>query len=112
MIEKVLFDYLNSAGLSATVYMEQPKEKPEAFFVLEKTGGGCTNHIYESIFIIQSNAPTLAMAAHMNEDIKAVLFNAITLDEISRVELNGDYNYSDPTTKQYRYQGVYVITHY
>ena len=112
MIEKVLFDYLNNAGLSADVYMEQPKVKPEAFFVLEKTGGSRTNHINESNFIVQSNGPSLALAARMNEEIKAAIFDAITLNEISRVELNGDYNYSDPTTKQYRYQGVYVITHY
>ena len=111
MIEKVLLDYLND-NVSATVFMEQPKDKPEAFFILEKTGGGRTNYISESNFIIQSYAPSLALAARMNEEIKAALFNAITLDEISRVELNGDYNYSDPTTKQYRYQGVYVITHY
>ncbi len=112
MIETILLNYLNNAELSAKVYMEQPKEKPEAFFVLEKTGGSRTNHINESNFIIQSNGPSLALAAKMNEEVKAVMFNAITLNEISRVELNGDYNYTDPTTKQYRYQGVYVITHY
>ena len=44
MIETVLLNYLNTAELSATVYMEQPKVKPEAFFVLEKTGGTQTNH--------------------------------------------------------------------
>ena len=112
MIETVLLNYLNTASLSATVYMEQPKEKPAAFFVLEKTGGTRTNHINESVFTIQSNASSLASAASMNEEIKEAMFNAITLDDISRVELNGDYNYSDPTTKQYRYQSVYVITHY
>lgn len=112
MIETVLLNYLNTAELSATVYMEQPKVKPEAFFVLEKTGGTQTNHINESNFAIQSNAPTLALAAEMNEQIKAAMLDAITLDEISRVEINGDYNYTDAATKQYRYQAVFVITHY
>ena len=112
MIETVLLNYLNNVGLSATVYMEQPKVKPEAFFVLEKTGGNRTNHINESNFAIQSNAPSLASAAQMNEEIKTAMLNAITLNDISRVELNGDYNYTDPTTKQYRYQAVFVITHY
>ena len=111
MIEKILLDYLNN-NVSATVFMEQPKVKPEAFFVLEKTGGSQTNHIKEANFIVQSNAPSLALAARMNEEIKAAMFNAITLDEISRIELNGDYNYTDPTTKQYRYQAVFVVTHY
>lgn len=112
MIEKVLLDYLNTANLSATVYMEQPKVKPEAFFMLEKTGGGKTNQIHESNFIVQSYGTSLANAASMNEEIKEAMFNAITLDEVSRVELNGDYNYTDSATKQYRYQAVFVITHY
>lgn len=112
MIETVLLNYLNSEELSATVYMEQPKVKPEAFFVLEKTGGSQVNHINESNFIVQSNAPSLAQAAQMNEEIKAAMLNAITLDDISRVELNSNYNYTDSATKQYRYQAVFVITHY
>ena len=112
MIETVLLDYLNNANLSATVYMEQPKVKPAAFFVLEKAGSDQTNHIKESDFIVQSYATSLALAASMNEEIKEAMFNAITLNAISRVELNGDYNYTDPETKQYRYQAVYVITHY
>lgn len=112
MIETVLLNYLNSEELSATVYMEQPKVKPEAFFVIEKTGGSQTNHINESNFIVQSNAPSLAQAAQMNEEIKAAMLNAITLDDISRVELNSNYNYTDSATKQYRYQAVFVITHY
>lgn len=112
MIETVLLNYLNSAGLSAQVHMEQPAKKPSAFYILEKTGGSQTNHINESNFTVQSYADSLANAAHMNEDIKQAMLNAITLDEISRVELNSNYNYSDPTTKQYRYQAVFVITHY
>lgn len=112
MIETVLLNYLNSAGLSAQVYMEQPAKKPSAFFILEKTGGSQTNHINESNFIVQSYAESLANAAHMNEEIKQAMLNAITLDDISRVELNSNYNYSDSATKQYRYQAVFVITHY
>ena len=112
MIETVLLDYLNNANLSATVYMEQPKVKPAAFFVLEKTGGSKSNQINESNFIVQSYASSLALAASMNEEVKKAMFDAITLDRITRVELNGDYNFTDSATKQYRYQAVYVITHY
>ena len=112
MIETVLLNYLNTANLSATVYTEQPGEKPAAFFVIEKTGGDFTNQIHKSNFIVQSNAQSLASAARMNEEIKAAMFNAITLDDISKVELNGDYNYTDSASKQYRYQAVFVITHY
>lgn len=112
MIETVLLDYLNSCNLSATVYMEQPRVKPAAFFLLEKTGGNLTNHINESTFIIQSYGKTLADAANMNEEVKAAMLEAITLNDISRVEINSDYNYTDSTTKDYRYQAVFVVTHY
>lgn len=112
MIETVLYNYLKSAELSADVYMEQPKVKPVAFFLLEKTGGALENHINESTFIVQSYGKTLAEAANMNEEVKAVMLNAITLDDVSRVDINSDYNYTDPSTKDYRYQAVFVITHY
>ena len=112
MIETVLLDYLNNANLSAKVYMEQPKDKPEAFFILEKSGGGQTNHISESDFIVQSYGRTLYEAACMNEEIKAVMLRANTLNEVSAVELNSDYNYTNAESKSYRYQAIFVVTHY
>lgn len=112
MIETVLLDYLNNANLSAKVYMEQPKVKPEAFFILEKSGGGQTNHISESDFIVQSYGRTLYEAACMNEEIKAVMLRANTLNEVSAVELNSDYNYTNAESKSYHYQAIFVVTHY
>ena len=112
MIETVLLDYLNNANLSAKVYMEQQKVKPEAFFILEKSGGGQTNHISESDFIVQSYGRTLYEAACMNEEIKAVMLRANTLNEVSAVELNSDYNYTNAESKSYRYQAIFVVTHY
>lgn len=112
MIETVLLDYLNNANLSAKVYMEQPKVKPEAFFILEKSGGSQTDHINESDFIVQSYGRTLYEAACMNEEIKAVMLRANTLNEVSAVELNSDYNYTNAESKSYRYQAIFVVTHY
>lgn len=112
MIEEVLISYLNSLDLSAIVYMEQPKVKPEAFFVVEKTGGGVTNHINEATIAIQSYGKSLYQAASMNEEIKQAMSEAVFLDEITSVQINSDYNYTDDNAKQYRYQAVFVITHY
>lgn len=110
MIEKILLDYLISKHM--TVYMEQPKVKPDTFYLMEKTAGGQTDKVSTSTIVIQSYADTLYNAALMNEAIKLVMSEAIELDEVTRVELNSDYNYTDPTTKQYRYQAVFVVTHY
>lgn len=112
MIETTILNYLNSAELSATVNTEQPKDKPSAFFTIERTGGLETEHIKESTFAIQSYAPSMYQAANMNEEIKEVMKTAITLPEISRVQLNSDYNFTDTSTKTYRYQAVFVVTHY
>jgi hypothetical protein len=52
-------------------------------------------------------------AATMNEEIKAAMLNSlITLGSVAKVDLNSDYNYTDTTTKTYRYQAVFDIVHY
>lgn len=111
MIELILYNYLSTVK-KLTIYMEQPKTKPSAFYLMEKTAGGQTDKVNRATIVIQSYASTLFDAATMNETIKTAMADAVSLDEISRVELNSDYNYTDPTTKQYRYQAVFVVTFY
>ena len=111
MIEIDVLNYLK-ADKGLKVYMEIPKEKPSSFYILEKTAGGQTDKVNTSTFVVQSYAPTLYDAALMNETAKSAMSDLINLDVVSRVELNSDYNYTDPTTKQYRYQAVFVLTHY
>ena len=36
----------------------------------------------------------------------------ITLNSISKIKLNSDYNFTDTETKEYRYQAVFDINHY
>ena len=111
MIEKSIFDYLTTA-LSVPVYMELPKSKPTKCVVIEKTGSGRSNHINTATFAVQSYAPTLYEAAELNETAKAAMDSAVTLADVAASRLNSDYNYTDTTTKEYRYQAVYDITHY
>ena len=112
MIEKTILDYLNSE-LTIPVYCEIPKTKPEKYYAIERTGGSFENKICRSNIVIQSYAKTMFDAVSMNEAIKAKMLDGlVTLDRISKVELNSDYNYTDPTTAQYRYQAVFVVTHY
>jgi len=51
-------------------------------------------------------------AAALNELVKNAVDSLIELDEIASVKLNTDYNFTDTTTKKYRYQAVYDIKHY
>lgn len=111
MIETIIKDYLNN-NLEANTYMEIPAEKPVRFYIMERTAGGETNHIREGSFAVQSYAPTLYEASLMNNAMINVFKGLIELPEISRVVLNSDYNFTDPTTQQYRYQANFVVTYY
>ena len=110
MIEKILLDYLNDI-LNVPVYMEVPERNIKKYVVLEKTGSSKVNKIPTATIAVQSYGPTLYDAAELNEQVKTVIESAIVLPEISAIRLNSDYNFTNPTTKQYRYQALYVITY-
>ena len=111
MIEKILLRYLSDA-LYVPAYMEEPEKPPKRYLVLEKTGGGMDNHIYSATFIIQSYGASLLEAAELNEQVKVAMLYGDAPNAICRVELNSDYNFTDPETKRYRYQAVFDIKHY
>ncbi|MCD8087129.1 MAG: hypothetical protein LUE22_00875 [Oscillospiraceae bacterium] len=111
MIEKIVLDYLTDA-LDVPVYMEVPETPPQTYVVLEKTGGGQNNHISTATLAVQSCAPSLYEAALLNEQVKTAMDSIITLDSVSRIKLNSDYNFTDTATKKYRYQAVFDFTYY
>lgn len=111
MIEVTILNYLN-ATLSAQCYMEMPEDASGSFVVIEKTGSSITNRITKATFAIQSYGPSLYDAAALNEQVKEAMEDIIVRDDISKVELNSDYNYTDTALKLYRYQAVFVVTYY
>jgi len=112
MIEKTVLNYLSEKLVDIPVYMEHQKNDPQTFVILEKTGSSRENYINRSTFAIQSYASSMLKAAELNETVKNLMDDIVALDEIVRSEINTDYNYTDTTKKQYRYQAVYDITHY
>lgn len=111
MIEKVILDFLKTR-LSEPVFMERPEKDTGEYVVLEKTGSGRANHINRATIAIQSFGNTLLRAAEINEEVKTAMDDLIELPEVSRSQLNSDYNFTDTAKKRYRYQAVYDITHY
>ena len=115
MIEQTIYDFLND-NMTVPVYTEIPSNPPKKMIVLEKTGSGLQNHIKRSTFAIQSYGKTLLEAAELNEALKEIMMDGLdgllSLDEIAAVNLNSDYNFTDTTTKRYRYQAVFDIVHY
>ena len=111
MIEKTVLDYLDDA-LQVPVYMEVPENPPKEYIVIEKTSGGVRNHIYNATLAIQSVSESLYLAAGINEQVKAAMEVIADKTEISKCDLNSDYNFTDTSTKKYRYQAVFDLVHY
>lgn len=111
MIEITIKKFLDD-HLSVPTYLERPNKKEKRFVLFEKTGSSKRNHIISSTFAFQSYADSMYEAAKLNEELKNVVEELIQSDEISKISLNSDYNFTDTETKEYRYQAVFDITHY
>lgn len=115
MIEYTIYKFLDT-NMTEPVYTEIPSNPPKKMIVMEKTGSSQTNHIKRSTFAIQSYGKSLQEAAELNESLKEIMMDGLdglaSLDEIVSVNLNSDYNFTDTTTKRYRYQAVFDIVHY
>lgn len=109
MIETTIVGYL-SQTLNVHVSAEKPKDKKE-YVLIDRTGRSEKNKIKSATFAIQSYAETLYAAMILNERVKDAMENMVSLDDISKVELNTDYNFTDPETKEYRYQAIYDLVY-
>jgi hypothetical protein len=112
MIEISILEHLKRELYPVPVHLERPDPEPHRFVIFEKTGSGRKNKLSSSTFAFQSYAETMYQAAVLNELVKSAVENLIVLNEIGSVKLNSDYNFTDTTTKQYRYQAVFDISHY
>lgn len=110
MIEIIIKDYLSRA-LDCPVKLEKDGRPFGRSVFIEKTGGR-GRFLRESTVAIQSYASSMYDAAALNEEVILAMQNLIEVDDVTRVELNSNYNYTDTTTKEYRYQAVFDITHY
>ena len=110
MIAKTLLDYLDSV-LDVPVVMEAPEQTSD-YVLIDQTGSSRTNHIITTTFAIQSYGDSLYEAMVLNDAVKDAMVGFAELGNVTRVELQTDYNYTNTATKQYRWQAVYLITHY
>ena len=111
MIELIVKGYLSKL-LDIPIVFEHQKNLPKQFVVIQKTSGKRENFLNSSTIAIQSYGASMFEAAKLNEKIKNLMYDLITVDEVSKVSLNSDYNHTDFETKEYRYQAVFDIHHY
>ena len=112
IIEEIVRDYLSKKLILTPVRLELPNNPPDIIVVLEKTGSNEVNHIKSATFAIQSYSKSMLDAMELNEQVKQAMKDIVELDQIGACNLNSDYNFTDTTTKKYRYQAVFDITHY
>lgn len=112
MIEEIIYKHLSEA-MSVPVSFEVPESAPETFIVLEKTGSSTPDGFLETDTIaVQSYAATMIGAVNLNDEVKSAMRTLTSVDTVTKVSLNSDYNFTDTSMKRYRYQAVYDVTYY
>lgn len=112
MIELIIKKYLDE-HLSVPVFTEKPSNAPKRYVLIDKTGSSKSNHLPSATIAFQSYAESKYEAATLNEELKNKLESMVEkLHEIRGLTLDSDYNFTDTTTKEYRYQAVYDIRYY
>lgn len=112
MIERIVLEYLEGCLTTTPIYLEKPYQPPKTMVLIEKTGSSKTNLIDTATIAIQSYGESLVNAIELNEAVKTAMEGIEALDSIGGCQFNTDYNFTDTTTKQHRYQAVYNITYY
>ncbi|MCQ2563873.1 MAG: hypothetical protein MJ128_05245 [Mogibacterium sp.] len=112
MIEVTILEYLQES-MNCPVHAEEPDGVNPRYLVIEKTGSSAEeNMLITSMIAVKSYGQSLLDAMTLNELVKAAMMEACSLDEVTDVSINSDYNFSDTQRKRYRYQAVFDITHY
>lgn len=114
MIEKTILDFLNrKLSNNVKALAELPEgEDPVSCVVIQKTGSTTNNTLHSATLAIQSYGSSLVNAATLNEEVKTIMEEAVSLNDISECRLNSDYQFNDVGRKRYRYQAVFDIWHY
>lgn len=108
-MEKTLYDFLTDI-LDVPVYLDNPSHD-DSYVTIELTGRTKENRVETGIFAIQTHATRRLVASQLADTVDAAMEDLLELDDISRVEKNsGFYNFTDTTTKEYRYQAIFEIT--
>ena len=110
MIELIIKKHLED-NLDVPIFLEMQEKMPDSFVIFEKTSGGQKNLINSATFAFQSYADSMYEAAKLNEELKEAILKLRWSKEVGGVKLNSDYNFTDISTKKYRYQAVFDISY-
>ena len=110
LIEATVISYLAEALDSTDVYAERPKNVPSRYYVVEKTSAGEENHISSATVAVQSvSGNSMLEAAEMSKEVETAMKGIVSVENVSKCRLNSAYNFTDPDTREYRYQAVFDL---
>lgn len=105
----------NLTGIGEHVYAETPVDEPDEYLIVEQTGSGDENYIENVMVVVQTisrdrnNGLSKVMA--INETVIAAMKEMPEHEDVFRCHRNTDYNFTDTSTKKYRWQAVFDITY-
>lgn len=114
MIEQTVQKFLSTA-LDVPVLLEVPEgpDITDRFVIIEKIAGGRRNYLRTASFAVQSYSLTsMYDAAILDEQVRDVMDDmAAMLPNIGACRMASNYNFTNTSTKRYRYQCTYDITY-
>lgn len=119
MIEETIYNYLKDNASVTWQTMRDPttganKDIAETKYGLfEKTSSRESDHVLYSTFAFQSYAPTLLEAAQISAELRRLMKDLPKhTSEVSKAQLNSEYNFTNTADKQPRYQAVFSLVHF
>lgn len=110
ILEKKIIEYL-SPLLSVPVVAETPEDVPDSYVSIERVGRAVRNRVTTDSIAFKSHGNTMLDAAELDEEVQGCMEGFISLDEISSVTLQSNYNATDTSNLKYRYQCIYDIVY-
>ena len=114
MIEDIVRDHLIDE-IQLPVYLEEPERPPRKYMLVEKVGSsdGAAHAVAHAMIAVQSiSAESMVSAALLNEQVKQAMWRLEADSRVTKVRCNSDLNYTDTSTRRYRYQALFEITYY
>lgn len=87
-----------------------PKERPEFFVTVERTGGPQDRFMDRGTYAVQAWAPSRAQAAHLIDKINRLIENLAPHPRVVNAHVESTYNSPDPDIPGGRYQSTVTLT--
>lgn len=110
-VEERILTFLSKKMAPIPVYMMRPEEPDSEYCIMEVNTGQEVNRVVGASVTVRSVAPTLYRAATLSYQVIAAMRDLVDVNNVTSCALNSNVNYTDTTTKEYRYQTLFTI-HY